>query len=131
MGNARAVGETFHITSDESLTWNQIYEALAEALGVELHTCHVPSDLLAASTVYDMTGNLLGDKANTVVFDNSKLKQVVPDFEARIPYRDGVKMALEYILQHEECQRLDPVFDAWCDKVVRIMSDAKDAIKLI
>lgn len=131
MGNVRAVGETFHITSDESLTWNQIYEALAEALGVELHTCHVPSDLLAASTVYDMTGNLLGDKANTVVFDNSKLKQVVPDFEARIPYRDGVKMALEYILQHEECQRLDPAFDAWCDNVVRIMSDAKEAIKLI
>lgn len=129
MGNPRAIGETFHITSDESLTWNQIYDALAQALHVELHACYVPSELLAASPAYDLTGNLLGDKANTVVFDNSKLKRAVPGFKAQVPYRDGVRMALDYILRHEECQPLDPAFDQWCDRVVAIMQEAKEKMR--
>lgn len=125
MGNAQAIGQTFHITSDESLTWNQIYQALADALGVELHACYVPSRVLAESKTYDLRGNLLGDKANTVVFDNTKLRQLVPDFKATVPYREGVKQALAFILAHEEYQRLDPVFDKWCDGVVECMRQVR------
>ncbi len=131
MGNAQAIGETFQITSDESLTWNQIYQTLADALGVELHACHVSSDLLAASGVYDMTGNLLGDKATTVVFDNSKLKRVVPGFKAEVSYREGVRRVLDYILSHEEYQIADPEFDSWCDQIVDIMQEAKRKIAAV
>jgi nucleoside-diphosphate-sugar epimerase len=131
MGNAHAVGETFHITSDESLTWNQIYQALADALGVKLHACYVPSELLAANGKYDMNGNLLGDKANTVVFDNSKLKSLVPDFKAEVKYCDGVKLAVDYILKHEECQVPDPEFDLWCDHIVAVMEEASRKIAAI
>jgi nucleoside-diphosphate-sugar epimerase len=131
MGNARAVGESFHITSDESLTWNQIYQALADALGVKLQACYVPSELLAANDKYDMNGNLLGDKANTVVFDNSKLKSIVPDFKAEVKYRDGVKLAVDYILKHGECQMPDPEFDSWCDRIVAVMEEASRKIAAI
>lgn len=131
MSNAQAIGETFHITSDESITWNQIYQALADALGVKLHVCYVPSELLAANDKYDMTGNLLGDKASTVVFDNSKLKSVVPDFKAEVKYRDGVKQVVDYILKHEECQVADLEFDLWCDHVVAVMQEASRKIAAI
>ncbi len=131
MGNAQAVGETFHITSDESITWNQIYRALADALGVKLQACYVPSKLLAANDKYDMTGNLLGDKASTVVFDNSKLKSVVPGFKAEMKYRDGVKLVVDYILKHEECQVPDPEFDLWCDHIVAVMQEASRKIAAI
>lgn len=131
MGNAQAVGETFHITSDESITWNQIYQALADALGVKLQACYVPSKLLAANDKYDMTGNLLGDKASTVVFDNSKLKSVVPGFKAEMKYRDGVKLVVDYILKHEECQVPDPEFDLWCDHIVAVMQEASRKIAAI
>ncbi|MBR5126955.1 MAG: SDR family oxidoreductase, partial [Roseburia sp.] len=82
MGNIHAIGEAFQITSDESLTWNQIYQAIANALGVELHAYHVATDFLASTGKYDLTGSLIGDKANSVVFDNTKLKRAVPDFVA-------------------------------------------------
>jgi nucleoside-diphosphate-sugar epimerase len=131
MGNAQAVGETFHITSDESITWNQIYRALADALGVKLQACYVPSKLLAANDKYDMTGNLLGDKASTVVFDNSKLKSVVPGFKAEMKYRDGVKLVVDYILKHEECQVPDPEFDLWCDHIVAMMQETSRKIATI
>ncbi|MDX9865628.1 MAG: SDR family oxidoreductase, partial [Anaerolineaceae bacterium] len=77
LGNPRARGETFHITSDEWLTWNQIYQTLAEAAGVSPELVHIPSDLIAA---YDATigDSLLGDKSHCAIFDNSKIKQVVP-----------------------------------------------------
>ena len=75
MGNPHAIGEAFQITNDETLTWNQIYQAIADALGVELKAYHVSSEFLAAVSDYDFTGSLIGDKANSVVFDNSKLKR--------------------------------------------------------
>lgn len=82
MGNIHAIGETVHITSDESLTWNQIYETIAKTLGVKLNAIHVASEFLDNCSPYDYKGGLLGDKANTVVFDNSKLKRLVPDYVA-------------------------------------------------
>lgn len=125
MGNPHAIGETFGITSDESITWNQIYRSIADALGVEFKPYYVPTDFLAAVSDYDFTGSLTGDKSNTVVFDNSKLKRAVPGFCATTSFDEGVRKTLAYVLSHKECQAEDPEFDAWCDRVISAMENAK------
>jgi nucleoside-diphosphate-sugar epimerase len=130
MGNIHAIGEAVHITSDESLTWNQIYQAVADALGVPLKAVHVSSEFLAAAGPgFGFTGGLLGDKANTVVFDNTTLKRLVPGFTAAIRFDQGVRIALDYILSHPECQKEDPEFDAWTDKVIAAQEQALAACK--
>ena len=129
MGNPHAIGEAFHITSDESLTWNQIYETIAGALGVELKAYHVATDLLAeVGKQYDFEGGLLGDKSVTVVFDNSKLKRIVPEYNAVVSFKEGVRKALDYILAHPECQVEDSEFDQWCDKVIDALEKAKKSL---
>ena len=126
MGNSHAVGEAFQITSDESLTWNQIHATIAGILGVEFRPYHVSSDFLAdVGREYDLRGALLGDKANTVVFDNSKLKRAVPDFVCTTPFAVGARLSLEYFLSHPELQREDPAFDAWCDAVIAALTAAR------
>lgn len=126
MGNPHAIGEAFHITSDESLTWNQIYETLAQALGVKLKPVHVASEFLSAvGSGYDFEGSLTGDKAASVVFDNSKLKRIVPEFNATVSFAEGARIALDHVLSHPECQKDDPEFDAWCDKVIAALEKAK------
>ena len=126
MGNSKAIGEAFGITSGEALTWNQIYGCIADALGVELHPYHVSSEFLAAvGGEYDFTGSLLGDKAETAIFDMGKLKKLVPEFAPKMPFYKGVRLSLEYILSHPECQVKDPEFDAWCDRVIDGMEELK------
>lgn len=124
MGNIHAIGESVHITSDESVTWNQIHEIIASVLGVKLHAVHVPSEFLAACSDQDLRGGLLGDKANTVVFDNSKLKRLVPDFVATTRADQGIRSTIEHILANPELQTEDPEFDGWCDKVVGALDEA-------
>ena len=125
LGNVHALGETFHITSDESLTWNQIYQSIANALGVELKACHVSSEFLhAVGPEYDFLGSLVGDKANSVVFDNSKVKRAVPGFVATKRFDQGVKETIDFILKNKEYQKEDPDFDKWCDKVVEARENA-------
>ncbi len=120
MGNIHSIGEAVNITSDESLTWNQIYSIIADALGVKLNAVHIPSDYLAASSSkYDFTGSLIGDKANTVVFDNSKLKRLVPGFNANVRFDQGIRRILDNVLANTELQVEDPEFDIWCDKVIQ------------
>lgn len=116
MGNVHALGETYHITSDESLTWNQIYEAIARALGVKVNAVHIASETLARLCP-DWEGALLGDKSNTVIFDNAKIKRAVPQFNCTTRYDQGIREAIAYIDSHPECQKPDPEFDAWCDAV--------------
>lgn len=128
MGNPKAIGEAFHITSDESVSWNHIYQSIAEALGKELKPYYVSSQTLADMSDYDFTGGLIGDKANSVVFDNSKLKKLVPDFKAEVSAKDGIKRTVEYVLAHKECQNDDEEFDRWCDKVIAALEKAKENI---
>ena len=132
IGNPQAIGEAFQITSDESLSWNQIYGAVARALGVELKPYYVSSAFLAevGPKEYDLEGNLLGDKALTVVFDNSKLKRVVPEFRPHVGFDEGVRRALDYVLSHKECQIEDPEFDKWCDRVIDALENAKRSLKV-
>lgn len=126
MGNAHALGEVFQITSDEALTWNQIHDIIARSLGVRLNAYHVSSDFLAAvGKQYDLNGSLLGDKANTVIFDNSKVKRAVPAFCAETRFDQGCRLAVEHILAHPELQQDDLEFDAWCDKIIDAIENAK------
>ncbi|MBQ9140192.1 MAG: SDR family oxidoreductase [Lachnospiraceae bacterium] len=128
MGNIHAIGEAYQITSDESLTWNQIYKIIADCLGVEYKPYYVPSDFLHAVGKYDFAGGLIGDKANSVVFDNAKVKRAVPGFTATVRLDMGMKQTIEYILSHPECQVEDPEFDEWCDKVIAALENAKKEI---
>jgi len=100
LGHQQAIGHSFHITSDEVLTWNQIYEAVAEAAGARANMVHIPSDFICrvAESLGQgwMWGNLLGDKAVSVVFDNSKIKAFVPEFKATIPFRQGIKRTVKW-----------------------------------
>ena len=125
LGNSHALGETFHITSDESLTWNQIYQCIANALGVELKAVHVSSEFLhEVGPEYDFLGSLVGDKANSVVFDNTKVKRAVPGFCATKNFDEGIKETIDFVLNHKECQKEDPEFDKWCDKVIEARENA-------
>ena len=129
MGNPHAIGEAFQITNDETLTWNQIYAAIARVLGVELKAFHVSSEFLAATGKYDLLGSLIGDKANSVVFDNSKLKRAVPDFVPTVRFEQGIRDTIENIMAHPELQKEDPEFDEWCDKVIEVVENAKKAFQ--
>jgi nucleoside-diphosphate-sugar epimerase len=95
LGNPKAIGEAFHITSDESLTWNQIYQIVASAVGHEARLVHIPSDFIAACDE-SFRGGLLGDKAHSVIFDNSKIKRMVPDYTATIPFHLGIRRTLAW-----------------------------------
>lgn len=129
MGNIQAIGEAVQITSDESLTWNQIYHAVADALGVKLNAVYVSSTFLDACSTEDYRGSLLGDKANSVVFDNSKLKRLVPDFVATTRFDQGVKQVVDHILSHPELQKEDPEFDTWCNKVITALDQAVQSVR--
>jgi nucleoside-diphosphate-sugar epimerase len=128
MGNIHAIGESVHITSDETVTWNQIYEIIARSLGVKLHAVHVSSEFLDACSKEDYRGGLIGDKANSVVFDNAKLKRLVPDFVATTRLDQGIKQTVDYILAHPELQTVDTEFDSWCDKVIHALDAAAASI---
>ena len=129
MGNIHAIGESVHITSDESVTWNQIYETIADALGVKLNAVHVASEFLDACSSEDYRGGLVGDKANTVVFDNSKLKRLVPEYTATTRVDQGIKQTVNYILDHPEHQVEDEEFDQWCDEIISVLRTAQSAMK--
>ena len=131
LGNPKAIGEAFQIMSDEQLTWNQIYECVANALHTTAKLYHVSSDFLAAVSPkdYDLRGNLLGDKATTVVFDCSKLKRVVPGYQAVTRFDQGVRQCVDYILTHPELQTEDPQFDEWCDRVIAAQEQAIELLK--
>ena len=129
MGNPHAIGEAFQITNDETLTWNQIYKTIADILNVEFKPYYVSSRFLADVSDYDYEGGLIGDKANSVVFNNTKLKRAVPGLDMNVRFEQGIRSTIEYILSHPECQQDDPDFDMWCDKVIDILENAKKLIK--
>ncbi len=129
IGNLHAIGESVQITSDETLSWNQIYKSIANALGIDFKPYYVPSDFLAKAGDFDFEGSLIGDKANSVVFDNSKIKKLVPDFRATIRFDIGIRDCINYIMSHSECQQEDPEFDKWCDTVINALEAALSIVK--
>ncbi len=123
MANPAAIGEAIHITSDESLTWDAIYDSIGRALGVTVKKVHVATDFLIACDP-GLTGSLLGDKTHTVVFDNSKIKRLVPGFTATMRFDQGVRLCIDYLLSHPELQVADDEFDLFCDRIIAAQNEA-------
>jgi nucleoside-diphosphate-sugar epimerase len=117
LGNPHAIGQIIHITSDELLTWNQIFTTLAAAAGVEARIVHIPSDLIAAFDPQWGDG-LLGDKAHSVIFDNSKIKQLVPDFSAAIPFAQGAEEILAWYDADPARQEVDEDLNNMMDRIL-------------
>jgi nucleoside-diphosphate-sugar epimerase len=120
LGNPHAIGDVFHITSDELLTWNQIYALVAKAAGVEAKVVHVPSDLIAAFDA-NIGAGLLGDKTHSVIFDNSKIKRLVPDFVCTTPFARGIEDVLAWYDANPDRQVINPDIDALTDRIVAAM----------
>jgi nucleoside-diphosphate-sugar epimerase len=117
LGNQRALGQAFHITTDEVLTWDQIYRTIAEALNVQPRIVHVPTDLIV-DVAPQTAGSLLGDKAWSVVFDNSKIKTFVPGFEATVPFREGIGRTLEWFSADSKRRTVDQAVNAEIDRIL-------------
>ena len=118
LGHMQAVGHAFHITSDEVLTWDQIYTAIGRAAGVEPNLVHISSEFICRLHPEE-TGGLFGDKAVSVVFDNSKIKRFVPGFQATIPFAEGIRRSVSWLEQRPELCKVDA---EWNDKIDRIIS---------
>jgi nucleoside-diphosphate-sugar epimerase len=123
LGNERALGEAFHITSDEVLTWNQIYQTIADALQVEAKIVHVPSDFIAR-VAPQMSGSLLGDKTWSVVFDNSKIKAIVPGFQATVPFREGIRKTLDWFGADATRRVVDATVNAEMNRILELYAGA-------
>jgi nucleoside-diphosphate-sugar epimerase len=117
LGNLEALGHAFHITSDEVLTWNQIYATIADALGVEAQMVHIPSDFIA-SVAPDLGDGLLGDKAWSVLFDTRQIKTLTPGFQAVIPFREGIRRTLAWFAADEKRQWIDAAVNAEMDRIL-------------
>jgi nucleoside-diphosphate-sugar epimerase len=117
LGNSRAIGDVFHITSDEWLNWNQIYEIVAQKLGVKAQMVHVPSDLVAAYDA-EIGAGLLGDKSNSMIFDNSKIKRLVPDFACTIPFSHGAQEIVDWYAADPARQEIDEEMNELIDEII-------------
>jgi len=118
IGLERAIGEDFHITSDEVLTWNQIYDAIAGAAGCAANVAYVPTSAIVECEP-SLTGTLKGDKALDTVFDNSKIKRFVPEFAATIPFREGIARTLAWFAADPGRQIVNPDTHAKMDRIIR------------
>lgn len=120
LGNPTAIGEAFHITTDEVLTWNQIYESVARAAGTEAKLVHVPSEIISR---YDSEwgDSLLGDKTHSMVFDNTKVKRFVPSFKASIPFASGVRECIDWFDAEPSRRGIDARFNSLNDTMIEVM----------
>lgn len=117
VGNPNSLGEAYHITSDELLTWDRIHQLLASALGVEADIIHLPLDFIEQEAP-EFGPGLRGDKSYSVIFDNSKIKAAVPDFQPRISYARGIRRSVEYLEAHPEKKIIDTEKDALMDRMI-------------
>jgi nucleoside-diphosphate-sugar epimerase len=117
LGHQQAIGHAFHITSDESITWNQIYEAVAEAAVKKANMIHIASEFICKCD-NSFTGNLLGDKSYSVIFDNTKIKTFVPGFKALIPFNQGIKRTLAWFEADPKRQIINEETNAVIDRII-------------
>jgi nucleoside-diphosphate-sugar epimerase len=117
VGNPAAIGETFHITSDEALTWDEIHRTIGMAVGAEPRIVHAPSDVIARLSP-QLGEGLLGDKQFSLLFDNTKIKRAVPGYQAKIPFYEGMRRSADWIARHPERRSVDSELDRLIDDVV-------------
>jgi nucleoside-diphosphate-sugar epimerase len=118
LGNRQAIGHAFHITSDEVMTWDQFYKITAHAAGVEAQIVHIPSDFVGAC-IPDEVGSLTGDKAVSVVFDNSKIKRFIPGYLAKTPFAQGIQRTIDWFDADPARQEIDENLNAAWDKLIQ------------
>ena len=118
LGRQQVVGQAFHITSDELLTWNQIYETIARALGTTASIVHIPSDFIA-TVAPEVGAGLLGDKAHSAIFDNTKIKTFVPDYVATVPFESGIEQTIRFFDEHPERKIINPDVNRVMDEILR------------
>ena len=125
LGRPEALGEAFHITNDEWLTWNRIFSILGGHLGCEPRLMHLPSRVVALADP-EIGAGLLGDKSHSMIFDNSKLRRVVPEFEPAIPFAEGARDIVEWYDEDPARQVVDPAFDALQDRLAALYTRLMD-----
>jgi nucleoside-diphosphate-sugar epimerase len=119
VGNRASIGETFHITTDEVLTWDWIYKYAGKALGVEPVLHHVASEKIIKHYP-EREGILLGDHSNSVIFDNSKIKSFVPDFKCTVPFEEGARRCVAWFDAHPEMKVFDAEWDKEMDELAKL-----------
>jgi nucleoside-diphosphate-sugar epimerase len=124
LGNQQAIGQAFHITSDEVLTWNQIYQTIAQALGTEANIIHIPTDFIVEISP-QFKGTLLGDKSWSVVFDNSKIKTFVPGFSANISFSKGITKTVAWFKADQKRQIINHEVDKEMDRIIQFYRKEK------
>ena len=130
LGHEQAIGHAFHITSDEVMCWDQFYRIVAEAAGAQPQLVHIPSDFIAACQP-DEVGSLIGDKAVSVVFDNTKIKRFVPGYCATVPFAQGIRRTLAWFDADPARKQIDDQANAAWDKLIDAYeSGARDALRL-
>jgi nucleoside-diphosphate-sugar epimerase len=112
------LGEVYQLTSEESLSWNHIYQLIADYYHVRLRPVYIPSSVLALSQKYDFASSIVGDKQYSVIFDNSKIKSVIGDIPLTVPLAEGIRMYLDNVENDPSLQVYEPDFDVWCDNVI-------------
>ena len=119
LGNDKAIGEAYHITSDELLTWNGIYQSVTDAAGATLNPVYIPSSIIARHDSKWGAG-LMGDKSHSVIFDNTKIKTLVPDFQAAIPYREGCQETVTWYKENPQAQIVDQELSDRMDQLISL-----------
>lgn len=128
IGNPAANGQTINIVNPLVVTWDMIYEEIAQQLGKKLRICHISSDTLACTAKYDNIETILGDKQFSNMYSKYQLTHLIPDFRCNIGLKEGVEKYLTYMNEHPECKIEDPEYDTWCDQLIR---DYRAFMKLI
>jgi nucleoside-diphosphate-sugar epimerase len=123
MGNPHTIGHDFHITSDFILTWNQVYEQMADALGVKANVVHIPSEFIAKIDP-DTGAGLLGDKMHCAIFDNSKIKRFVPDYVATIPFNVGIRRTFAWFQADAKRMEVAPKDHEQIERIIKAYEGA-------
>jgi len=126
IGKEETIGEIYQIMNNKPHTFDMVYQILARELGVEYKPVYIPSDILAHSKKYDLLTTIQGDKRASCIFDCSKIKSIVPEFECDIDIEEGLKQYLEFMNKHPHLKVEDPEFDEWCDSVI---AEYKESVK--
>ncbi len=122
------LGETYQLTSEESQSWNYIYQTIADYYQVQLRPVYIPSSVLALSQKYDFETSIVGDKQYSVIFDNSKIKSVIGNIECSVPLAKGIRMYLDRVESDSRLQIEEPEFDLWCDRVIERLTQCSVAL---
>lgn len=117
LGHEQAIGQAFHITSDEVLTWDQLFRIVGAAVGVEPKLIHISSDFIIVC-VPEKEGTLIGDKSVSVVFDNSKIKRFVPGYCATTSFAQGVRQSLAWFDADPARKQIDHAVNEMMDKLI-------------